>query len=333
MPVAGRAAIVGAGIMGLSAARALSRRGWQVTIYEQFEVGTKRGSSHGRSRIFRLAYPDPTWVRMAQEALRGWRELEEESGMQVLELNGLLEVVVDAGRGSRDGLRAAGVDFELMGGEEAERRWPIRVPEGWTVLHQPEAGIVRADLAAKAFLDSARARGAELHEGTRIDSVADVDADVTVVTAGAWVRRLVPRLSVRPTRETLAYFRRDGDAMASIGQLDPETRGHAQYSLHDPRYGIKAGVHHAGREIDPDESGEPDAELVTKIAEWVSQIHTDVDPEPVGVETCLYTNTDDESFVLERNGPVVLGSPCSGHGFKFAPVVGERLADLAEARV
>ena len=69
--MAGKAAIVGAGIMGLSAARALSRRGWQVTIYEQFEVGTKRGSSHGRSRIFRLAYPDPKWVRMAQEALRG----------------------------------------------------------------------------------------------------------------------------------------------------------------------------------------------------------------------------------------------------------------------
>src|SRR5438067_3811316 len=330
MPVAGRAAIIGAGIMGLATARALSRRGWQVTIYEQFEVGNKRGSSHGRSRIFRLAYPDPKWVRMAQEALRGWRELEEETGTAVLELNGLLEVVLDAGRSSRDGLRAADADFELMNAAEAERRWPIRVPEGWTVLFQPDAGIVRADLAAKAFLDSARAHGAELHEGTRIESVDDVDADVTVVTAGAWVRRLVPSVSVRPTRETLAYFRREGDAMASIGQLDPETRGHAQYSLHDPRHGIKAGVHHAGREIDPDDPGEPDPELVERLAKWVAQVHTDVDPEPVASETCLYTNTDDESFVFERNGPVVVGSPCSGHGFKFAPVAGERLAALAE---
>jgi sarcosine oxidase len=330
MPVAGRAAIVGAGIMGLAAARALSRRGWQVTIYEQFEVGNKRGSSHGRTRIFRLAYPDPSWVRMAQEALRGWRVLEAESGLELLELSGLLEIVVDADHSSRDGLSAAGADFDLIAPDEAERRWPIRVPEGWTVLFEPDAGAVRADLAAKAFLDSARAHGAELHEGTRIESVDDVDADVTVVTAGAWVRRLVPGVAVRPTRETIAYFRREGEPIASIGQLDPDTRGHAQFSLHDPRYGLKAGVHHAGRTIDPDEPGEPDMELVSRIAEWVSQLHTDVDPEPVEVETCLYTNTDDERFVLERDGRVVVGSPCSGHGFKFAPVVGERLAELAE---
>jgi len=331
--VAQRAAVIGAGVMGLAAARSLARRGWAVTIYEQFELDHELGSSHGRSRIFRLAYPEAKWVRMAIEALRGWRELEAESRTELLELNGLLEVVRDAGRSSRDGLREAGADFELFDASEAQQRWPIRVPQGWTVLFQPEAGIVRADLARRAFLDSAREHGAELREHMRIDAVDDVDADVTVVTAGAWVRRLVPGISVRPTRETLAYFRRDGAPTASVGQLDPETRGHAQFSLHDPRYGLKAGVHHAGREIDPDEPGEPDRELVARIAEWVAQIHADVDPEPVDVETCLYTNTDDESFVIERNGAVVVGSPCSGHGFKFAPLVGEKLADLAEAKV
>ena len=333
MPVAGRAAIIGAGIMGLAAARSLARRRWQVTMYEQFELGHKLGSSHGRSRIFRLAYPDEFWVRMAQEALVAWRELEDETGTELLELNGLLEVVRDAGLSSRDALAAAGADFELLDAAEAERRWPIRVPEGWTVLFQPDAGVVRADRAAMAFLDEARRYGAELKERTRVDSVDEVDADVTVVTAGAWVRRLVPAVSVKPTRETVAYFRREGPPIASIGQLDPETRGHAQFSLHDPRYGLKAGVHHGGREIDPDEPAEPDAELVARIGEWVSQIHRDVEPEAVEAETCLYTNTDDESFVMERNGPVVVGSPCSGHGFKFAPVVGEKLADLAEARV
>jgi sarcosine oxidase len=267
------------------------------------------------------------------EALRGWRELEEESATALLELNGLLEIVIDASRSSRDGLRGAGAEFELLTAKEAERRWPVRVPGDWTVLFQPEAGIVRADLAQKAFLDSARAHGAEVHERTRIDSVDDLDADVIIVTAGAWVRRLLPSVSVRPTRETLAYFRRDGDGIPSIGQLDPETRGHAQYSLRDPRYGIKAGVHHAGREINPDEPGEPDQELLARIAEWVARVHSDVDPEPVAAETCLYTNTDDEDFVIERNGRIVVGSPCSGHGFKFAPLVGEKLADLAEARV
>jgi sarcosine oxidase len=319
--------------MGLATARALARRGWDVTVYEQFELGNARGSSHGRSRIFRLAYPDPAWVRMAQEALAGWHELEEEGGTQLLELNGLLEVVLDPDHSSRDGLAEAGARFHLLDAHQAQERWPIRVPDDWTVLFQPEAGIVRADLAQKAFLESAQSHGAEVRENTRIESVEDVDADVTIVTAGAWVRKLVPSIDVRPTRETLAYFHRNSAPMASLGQLDPETRGHAQFSLHDPKYGLKAGVHHGGLEIDADEPGEPDSELVGRIAEWVAQIHTDVDHEPVDSETCLYTNTDDESFVLERNGRVVVGSPCSGHGFKFAPLVGEKLADLAEAKV
>src|SRR2546421_9565692 len=114
--------------MGLAAARALSRRGWQVTIYEQLEVGHDRGSSHGRSRIFRLAYPDPQWVRMAQEALTAWRELEEETGSEVLDLYGLLEVVKDAGRSSRDGLATAGADFELVEAEAGGRRGRARGP-------------------------------------------------------------------------------------------------------------------------------------------------------------------------------------------------------------
>src|SRR5205085_2553710 len=138
--VAQRAAIIGAGVMGLAAARSLARRGWAVTIYEQFELGHRLGSSHGRSRIFRLAYPDATWVRMATESLRGWRELEQECGTDLLELNGLVEVVRDAGRSSRDGLRDAGAEFELLDAPEAQRRWPIHVPDGWTVLFQPEAG-------------------------------------------------------------------------------------------------------------------------------------------------------------------------------------------------
>jgi sarcosine oxidase len=328
-----RVAVVGAGINGLATARALARRGDAVTIYEQYELGHKRGSSHGRSRIFRLAYPDADWVRLAEQSLRGWRELEDETGTALLELNGLLELVKDASRSSRDGLKEAGADFELVSAEEVMRRWPIRVPDGWTALFQPEAGIVRADLAHRAFLDSALAHGADLQERTPVESLDDLDAETIVVTAGAWVRRLVADVPVRPTRETLAYFRREGTPIASVGQLDPETRGHAQYSLHDPRYGLKAGIHHAGQEIDPDEPGVPDPELVARIADWVVRTHPDTDPEPVETETCLYTNTNDERFILERHGRIVVGSACSGHGFKFAPVVGARLAELAAAKV
>jgi len=315
--------------MGSAAARALARSGHEVTLLEQFRLGHDRGSSHGRSRIFRLAYPELEYVRLAEEALRGWRELEVETGTKVLELNGLLELVADPARSSRDVLEAAGADFELLSAGEVRRRWPIALPEGWTALLQPEAGIVRADLAQRAFLDSALAHGAQLQEETRVDSLDDLDGEVVVVTAGAWVRRLLPAVPVRPTRETLAYFRREGAALPSIGQLDPETRGHVQYSLHDPRYGLKSGIHHAGGEIDPDEPGEPDPDLLEQIAGWVARRHPDADPEPVAAETCLYTNTEDERFILERRGRIVIGSACSGHGFKFAPAIGQRLAQLA----
>ena len=152
---------------------------------------------------------------------------------------------------------------------------------------------------------------------------------VVVVTAGPWVTRFFPDLPVRTTRETVAYFRREGDPLPSVVQLDPETRGHAMYSLHDPVHGLKAGAHHAGAVVDPEGPAEPDAALVERIAEWVARTYPDADPEPVGAETCMYTTTADEHFILERRGKVVIGSPCSGHGFKFAPAIGTRLAALA----
>ena len=323
-----RVAVVGAGIMGAAAAWALSDDGHDVVLLEQFRVGHARGSSHGRSRIFRLAYPEVEWVRLAERALAGWRELERQSGVSVLKLDGLVELVADPADSSREALEAVGARCQLLTADEARARWPLGVPDGWYVLFQPEAGIVRADLAYRAFLDVARARGALLEEERRVDDVASLDADVVVVTAGAWVGRLVENVPVRVTRETLAYFRRDGAPLPSVGELNPETRGHLMYSLRDPEHGLKAGWHHAGTETDPDETGEPDPERVDRIADWVARVHPDADPRPVAVETCLYTNTADEEFILERRADVVLCSACSGHGFKFAPAVGRRVASL-----
>jgi sarcosine oxidase len=298
-------------------------------LFEQFRVGHTSGSSHGRSRIVRLAYPELEFVQLAKESFAGWRELERERGEELLELNGLLELVAHAVQSSRDALEAAGAEYELLDDSETRRRWPIGVPDGWKPLFQPEAGIVRADAALRAFVESAVANGARLQEDTRVESVEEVEADRVVVTAGPWVTRLVPDLPVRTTRETVAYFRREGGPLPSIVQLDPETRGHAMYSLHDPVHGVKAGVHHAGAAVDPDEPGGPDPALVTQIAEWVARTYPDADPEPVDAETCMYTTTADEHFILERRGKVVIGSACSGHGFKFAPAIGQKLARLA----
>lgn len=322
-------AVVGAGIMGSAAARELARAGHEVTLYEQFRVGHDRGSSHGRSRIVRLAYPELEFVELAKEAFEGWRELEQESGLELLELNGLLELVEDADQSSREALDAAGADYELLSAREAVSRWPVGVPEGWTALFQPEAGIVRADLAHRAFVGGAVAHGARLEEETAIRSLDDVQADAVVVAAGPWIAKLVPDLPVRTTRETVVYFRREGKPLPSVVELDPETRGHALYSLHDPLHGLKAGAHHAGADADPDDAGEPDPAIVERIAAWVARTYPDAEPEPAAAETCMYTTAPDERFILERRGRVVVGSACSGHGFKFAPAIGKRLASLA----
>ncbi len=315
--------------MGSASAYALARDGHDVRLLEQFRVGHTHGSSHGRSRIVRLAYPELELVELAKESFAGWRALERESGQELLELNGLLELVEDPAQSSRDALDTAGAEYELLGSDQARSRWPVGVPDRWTALFQPEAGIVRADRAHRAFVDCAVARGVHIEEQMRVESVDDVDADAVVVTVGPWAGRFFPDLPLRTTRETVAYFRREGGALPSIVQLNPVTRGHAMYSLHDPLHGLKAGAHHAGVETDPDVPGEPDPKLVARIADWVREHYPDAEPEPVGAETCMYTTTPDERFILERRGRVVIGSACSGHGFKFAPAIGNRLAAMA----
>lgn len=319
-------AVIGAGVMGLAAAHALQRAGCSVVVYEQFERGHARGSSHGRSRIFRLAYPEPEWVRLAQEALAGWRDLERETGELLLELNGLVEIVSDLSESSASALDACGVPWQRLEREELERRFPLRIPPRSFAVLQPEAGIVRADRALAAF-----ARGVDVRYGTRVASLADIDAKCIVVTAGAWINELVePALPVRVTRETVCYFRpTDLRPMPAFVSFGPRTGGICFYALADPLYGLKAAAHRAGRESDPREAGTPDATLVEATTRWVAQHVALADPRPVEAQTCLYTTTADERFILERRGRVVVGSACSGHGFKFAPAVGARLAALA----
>src|SRR5262249_60504251 len=121
-------------------------------VYGQFGLGLSRGSSHGRSRIFRFAYPEAHWVRLAVEALEGWRALEAESGEELLILNGLLELIAPGGLSSAEALTEVGVDFELLDRDEAEERFGVAAADGATILHQPEAGIVSADRALRAVL-------------------------------------------------------------------------------------------------------------------------------------------------------------------------------------
>jgi sarcosine oxidase len=319
--------IIGGGVMGLATGWALKRRGLEPVVYEQFEVGNPRGSSHGRSRIFRLAYADDRYVRMAQESLALWRELEAETGQTLLELYGLVEIVRTLEESTALTLERCGVAWEQLDPGEAERRYPIRVRDGSFAVLQPEAGIVRADKALEAFR-----RELDVREGTRVDP-DELDADVVVLTAGSWVNELLEEpLPVKVTRETFCYFRpEDGKPIPSVVSFHPDRPGHDMYSLNDPVYGLKVGAHHAGTEADANVPSEPQPELIERITEWANETYRLAEPNAAAAETCMYTTTVDESFVLERRGRLVIGSPCSGHGFKFAPAIGERLADLALA--
>ena len=311
--------------MGLSAGRALTQRGHEVVVYEQYRFGHDHGSSHGRSRIFRLAYGEKEYVRLAQEALGLWRELEAETGETLLELNGLLEIVTTLEESTAATLDACGVEWHRLEAGEAERRYPVHVPDGSFVVLQPEAGIVRADKALEAL-----ARDLDVRYKTRVHP-DDLDAEVVVVTAGSWVNELLEEpLPVKVTRETVCYFRPErGRPIPSLVSFKPGSHTHDMYSLADPVQGLKVGAHHAGPEVDPNEDGEPEARLIEQIANWTRDTYLLAEPDPVAAETCLYTTTPDEGFILERRGRLVIGSPCSGHGFKFAPAIGEGLADLA----
>lgn len=342
------AVVVGAGVNGLAAARALARRGLAVVVLDRFAAAHDRGSSHGGSRIYRLSYPEAAWVRLSQTALPLWRELETEQGEELLVRNGSL----DLGRVEPNAaaLVACGVPFELLDDRALEARFPHLAAEPGTIaLYQPDGGILRADRCLTALAASAAAAGAELRYETPVrelheqDGRVVVDTDtgsiecaVAVVAAGAWGPRLLERLGglpATPTRETVTYFQLEleGSVPSVIDWEHGSDREQAGYALAAPGIGLKAGLHHSGPPTDPDEPGRPDAAIAAWTAAWVARRFRGVAAVPLRSETCLYTSTDDERFVLERRGPVVVASACSGHGFKFAPVVGEKVAELATA--
>ena len=326
-----KVAVVGGGVMGLAAARELARRGHAVDVHEQFGLGNTRGSSHGTSRIFRLSYDEEEWIRLAQRAYELWRELEAETQTNLLELNGLVDVESDPAK-RLAAFDRCGVEYEVISPDELRARFGFDYADAERIVLTRDAGISLADAAVRAFAESARAHGATIHERSRVDRLEDMDADVVVAAAGGWAPKLLAdwgiALHAEPTRETVAYFaRRDGGLFPSV--IDWLTHRRLQlFALSAPGVGVKAGLHHGGSPTEPDREEGPDAEIVDAIASWVRERFPQVDPTPVRAETCIYTTTPDERFVIERHGRIVVCSACSGHGFKFAPAVGELVADL-----
>jgi sarcosine oxidase len=342
--------IVGGGVMGTAAARALSSRGRAVLLLERFTFGHANGSSGGPTRNFRLTYHDPLYVRMARDALERWRRLESESGTQLLRVVGGLDVG-EATAASAAALEAAGESFERPSVAEVAERWPVlRFDHGSAFLYQPDGAILRADEAIGAQARLARAAGAELRERTVVETISPagdrvelvtsagevIQAPAAIVAAGPWAGPLLRGagidLPLRPTLEQSTHFDAgdEGSSIPTIIDWDAEPR-QPPYLVPNPFQPgeIKAGAHLSGPLVDPDaRSFEPDVEREASIIAWTAQ-RLSSPARLVRTETCLYTTTPDEDFVIDRVGPLVVASPCTGHGFKFAPLIGEGLAELA----
>ncbi len=339
--------VVGAGAMGSAAAWQLARRGRSVALLERFEQGHVRGSSHGGSRVFRLAYDDPQYVHLARAALRGWRELEDDAGEDLLDLTG----GVDHGEAASvervaAAMAGSGASFELLAPEAAAERWPGMRFSG-SALVSPEGGRCRSDAAVAALQRRVGELGGDVHFSTPVEGLAPSGDEVEVRTAGetwragaavlaagSWLPGLAGGLPGLPplqvTQEQVVHFpvapgAPDLDAWPSFVH-----RGSWIYGLATPGEGVKVAEHHTGPVVDPDaRTFEPDEAAVERVRRYAAEWLPGLDTTRASATTCLYTSTPSEDFVLDRVGPVVVASPCSGHGFKFTPEIGRLLADLA----
>lgn len=337
--------IVGAGVMGAAAAWQLTKRGDQVRVIEQFSDGHERGSSHGASRIFRLGYSDPFWVDLGREALALWHELERDAGVPLIVQTGSVDHG-DAAAVSTilAALDAAGVPTELLTPSVAEDRWPGMRFEGSGVF-QAGGGRIASGAARMAMIEHAQRHGATVRyeEPVRAIEVADdrarvvldhevIDAEVVVVAAGAWAAPLLDGIvdlpALRVTQESVFHFApRESHSWwpSFIHHHDRAT----VYGLETPGVGVKLAEHHTGPVVDPDRrDGMVDPGSRERIVQFVERWMPGLVPVPVDEITCLYTTTPTEDFIIDRAGPVVVASPCSGHGFKFAPIVGSMIADV-----
>ncbi len=349
--------VIGLGAMGAATAWALARGGYRVLGLDAFRRGHDRGSSHGKTRIIRTAYYEsPKYVPLVRRAWTLWRQLEAESGQSLLRMTGGLYV----GRpdsslvsGVLASVRAHGLAHELLEANEAMARFPgLRLAPEQVAVFEPEAGLIDPETAVAAMLDRATAAGAQLrHEtpviawsvdgdGVRVETpVGTFRGDRLVLAAGAWMSQLVPELGLplEVWRILHVHFapRVEGRYAADrfpFALWEDETGIYSAFP-ELPGQGVKFGRHDTGEVCTPD--------MVRRSAtsEEIERLRLALErywPEAGGAVlwylTCLYTVTPDHHFLIDRHPlrpPVVLCSACSGHGFKFAPAIGELVAALA----
>lgn len=357
--------VLGLGSMGGAAANAIAQRGFDVLGIERFRPGHDQGSAHGGTRIVRQAYfEDPAYVPLLRSAYEGWRRLEEQSGRDLMNLCGgiyLGEPEELTFAGSLAAAREHGLAHEVLDAAEVRRRFPTMNPaDDVMAVYEENAGYVRPEETTLANAEVAAQHGATLRFEERVVSWrttpgggvevttanGTVGADRLVISPGAWAPVLLPELALPLSVERMVFHWFTPDYAAVPQPLWDEanhpvyveqTHGNGQiygFPMTDgPAGGFKLGFFRKGsvttadtidREVRPEEIEDMRARAV--------QLFPHLTGPVVQAKTCLYTVTPDEHFVIgthPEHAQVSLACGFSGHGFKFVPVVGDILADLA----
>ena len=355
--------IVGAGSMGCAAAYHLARSRRSVLLLEQFEIGHTRGSSHGESRIIRLSYEQPTYIRLAQAAYRLWAELETDAGQKLVFRTGGLDLSAPYNptfEACVAGLTALHVPRELLDTAQLRRRYAqFYVPDGTLGLYQGDAGILNPIQCVMLMAQRAAAYGAAIREHTPVRSIRLTDSGAQVATeydvyqcrkliisVGPWSQPFLQRIGIDlplvVTQEQYAFFKPQHPDKFQPDQFpvfihygipqDGQRIDYYGFPIFG-RSGVKVGEHHGGPVVTADtRSFDVDPIRLQRLSNYVGATLPDTQGEVIDAATCLYTNTPDHHFVIDAlpGFPhAVIASPCSGHGFKFSILIGRILAELA----
>ena len=354
-----RVAVVGCGAMGAAAGWRLAARGVQVVCFDRHSPPHTLGSSHGESRITRTAYFEGAWyVPLLQETFPLWRELEASTGADLLTLNGALMIGAASAQAVTGALAAAtarGLDATSMEAGELRRRFPGHViRDGDVAVLDRQAGFLRPEVAVEAMIDRVVALGGEVRRDVVVNDVAgradgvEVSTDgsreifdAVVLAAGAWMSQLAAWLPLTVERQVLAWLAIEPGAdwltperfPVFIRQTDDLGDIYGIPTLDG--VSIKIARHHDGDATDPDNLRREvsDAEL-DPLRAFAAKYLRGVSQKVTRTAVCMYTNTPDGHFAIDLHpddSRVVVISACSGHGFKFAPVVGDIAADLVSA--
>ncbi len=354
--------VVGVGGMGSAASYYLARRGKRVLGLERFGLAHSMGSSHGHTRIIRLAYYEhPSYVLLLKRAYELWREIEKTADERLLHTTGSIDSGPEDSwvfKGSWESCKLHDLPHEVLTGSELHRRHPgYRLPDDHLALVQPDGGFLAPEKCIVSYVAAAQAHGAEIHARERVlewepleggvrvrTDRGSYEADKLVITAGAWDADLVDVLDglAVPERQVLAWlqptrperFRPDNFPVFNLLVDEGRFYGFPVFGVPGFKFGK---YHHLEEVVDPEtldrETHDYDEQLLRDFAE---RYFPDGCGPTMDLQTCMFTNTPDNHFVIDLHPDyeqVSFASPCSGHGYKFASVIGEIMADLAETGI